>query len=178
MLLRPWTLDDAPAVVQAFASPGMERQGGPVTSIEEARQWLEPMLWGRTDGLHAFAVDVDGEAAGQVMLSAVEYRHGTAWVSYWTAAAFQRRGIATRALASLAQWAFDDGGLFRLELGHRVNNPASASVARRAGFIQEGLEQAKLQYDGKRYDVAVYARLATDPAPAVDLLPVREFQAR
>jgi RimJ/RimL family protein N-acetyltransferase len=52
--------------------------------------------------------------------------------------------------------------LFRLELGHRVNNPASCRVASRAGFAVEGLERQKLLYDGVRYDVELHARLATD----------------
>jgi hypothetical protein len=38
----------------------------------------------------------------------------------------------------VARWAFDDAELFRLELGHRVNNPASCGVARAAGFAVEG----------------------------------------
>lgn len=170
--LRPWTLDDAPAVVRAFAAPEMERQGGPVTSEDQARQWLEPMLRGGTDGLYAFAVEVDGDASGHVMLSAVEHTHQRAWVSYWAAAPLRGRGVTTRAVASLAHWAFGGLGLFRLELGHRVNNPASGAVARGAGFLQEGLERAKLQYEGERFDVAVYSRLATDPSPERELLPV------
>jgi RimJ/RimL family protein N-acetyltransferase len=56
--------------------------------------------------------------------------------------------------------------LFRLELGHRVNNPASCRVASRAGFLVEGLERQKLAYDGVRFDVELHARLATDAVPA------------
>lgn len=70
------------------------------------------------------------------------------------------------ACRSLARWAFDDAGLFRLELGHRVNNPASCGVARgAAGFAVEGLERQKLEYDGVRFDVELHARLATDAHP-------------
>lgn len=122
--------------------------------------------------MYAFAVEAEAEAVANVMISAVEPQHRTAWVSYWASPAVRGRGITTRAVASLAQWSFDELGLFRLELGHRVNNPASAGVARGAGFIQEGLERAKLQYNGERFDVAVYSRLATDPAPDLELLPV------
>ncbi|MBB3729097.1 hypothetical protein FHR33_004957 [Nonomuraea dietziae] len=64
--------------------------------------------------------------------------------------------------ALLAEWAFAERGLFRLELGHRTNNPASCRVAVRAGFVAEGIERGKLVYDGVRYDVERHARLATD----------------
>lgn len=70
-------------------------------------------------------------------------------------------GAATRALAD---WALTDLGLFRLELGHRRDNPASCRVARRAGFTVEDLERAKIRYDDRRYDVELHARLASDPS--------------
>ena len=83
------------------------------------------------------------------------------------------RGLASRALATAAAWAFDEVGLFRLELGHRVNNPPSCRVANAAGFIPEGIERAKLRYGDARFDVATHARLRTDPTPAIATVSVR-----
>jgi RimJ/RimL family protein N-acetyltransferase len=65
----------------------------------------------------------------------------------------------------VARWAFDNAGLFRLELGHRVNNTASCAVARAAGFVVEGHQRQKSEYDGVRYDVELHARLVTDMEP-------------
>lgn len=56
-------------------------------------------------------------------------------------------------------------GLYRLELGHRVNNPASGRIAIAAGFVQEGREREKLRYGNERFDTLAYGRLATDPIP-------------
>jgi RimJ/RimL family protein N-acetyltransferase len=108
----------------------------------------------------------DDEVLGGVMVSAVDRRHSAGWVSCWTTTAARGQGVATAGCRALADWAFGDPGLFRLELGHRVNNPASCRVASRAGFLVEGLEQQKLGYDGARFDVELRARLATDPVPA------------
>lgn len=66
--------------------------------------------------------------------------------------------------------AFADGH-FRLELGYRVDNPASCRVATRADFITEGTEGAELRYGDARFAVETHARLATDPAPDVVPLP-------
>ena len=74
-------------------------------------------------------------------------------------------GVGSRACHALARWAFADAELFRLELGHRVNNPASCRVACAAGFAVEGRERQKLEYDGVRHDVELHARLATDAEP-------------
>ncbi len=74
--------------------------------------------------------------------------------------------MATHGCRGLAQWCFAELGLFRLELGHRTDNPASCRVACAAGFTAEGLQRQKLAWDGVRYDVETHARLATDPYPA------------
>jgi RimJ/RimL family protein N-acetyltransferase len=87
-------------------------------------------------------------------------------------AGFHGRGWTTRAAATVADWALTDGGLDRLELGHRVNNPASESVARTAGFVPEGLERRKLLVEGDRVDVLTYGRLVDDPWPTVARLPL------
>lgn len=72
----------------------------------------------------------------------------------------------------MAQWALTERGLERLELGHRVNNPASGPVARAAGFVKEGSERDKFLVDERRIDVDTYGRLRTDPSPEVDALPM------
>jgi ribosomal-protein-alanine N-acetyltransferase len=63
----------------------------------------------------------------------------------------------------MSDWALTEFGLYRLELGHRVDNPASCSVAAYAGFAVEGRERGKLHYGDTRYDVEPRARLADDP---------------
>lgn len=172
LLLRPWAWDDDAAVVRAFAAADMLHEGGPITSRAQAREWLKPRLWEATPGMFAFAVSVDDEALGNVSVSRVERTHNTGWVAYWMAEKGRRQGLMTRAVATLAAYAFAELDVFRLELGCRLNNPASATVAARAGFLQEGVGRAKLRYGTERFDVATYSRLATDPTPAVELLPV------
>lgn len=117
-----------------------------------------------------WAVVEDGVAIGNVGASAIEFRHETAWMYYWLAAEARGKGCATGALIAVSDWAFENG-LYRLELGHRVNNPASCRVANAAGFLAEGIEREKLCYGSVRYDVETHARLATDPAPVTNLVP-------
>ena len=116
------------------------------------------------------AIVSHGVAVGNVSLGRIEHRHDTAWVSYWVRESHRGRGLATRSVVTLASWAFGDGGLFRLELGHRVDNPASGRVARAAGFTHEGSQRSKLRYGSDRFDCESYARLATDAVPDVSAL--------
>lgn len=158
MRLREWTAGDADRVLEAFRSEDMRAQSGePIRTLDDAVRWIE----GWQDRGHAFAVELDGLVVGNVAVTGID-RQGNGWVSYWTTAQARGRGVAARATGLLAEWAFAERGLFRLELGHRTTNPASCRVAVRAGFVAEGIERGKLVYDGVRYDVERHARLATD----------------
>ncbi|WP_246214001.1 GNAT family N-acetyltransferase [Kitasatospora viridis] len=170
--LRRWSSDDVQPVLTAFADPLMRGQAPePVTTVGDAERWLSAQAerWVAGSAFAFAAVDEAGVVLGNVAVGAVDRRHRAGWVSYWTTPAARGRGVAVRACRSLTQWAFDDLGLFRLELGHRTNNPASCRVATAAGFAVEGLQRQKLEYDGARFDVELHARLATDsaePGPA------------
>lgn len=170
-LLRPWVRSDAPALLRAVeTSNDLDAQfgGSPPATIAQAEAVIDG--WVRAEQNVTLAIAVDARAVGTVGLSHIEHRHDTAWAWYWLAADVRGRGLAARSLATVAAWAFADLGLFRLELGHRVNNPASCRVALSAGFPAEGVERAKLRYGDQRFDVETHARLATDPVP--DLTPL------
>lgn len=155
------------------------QSGEPIGSMAAASRWLTEREERRAAGsAFAFAVaGADDTVLGNVEVGSISRRHDTGWVSYWTTAAARGRGVATHGCRALARWAFQDLGLFRLELGHRVNNPASCRVARAAGFAVEGLQLQKLVYDDVRYDVELHARLSCDREPPnEDEPPVRVEQ--
>ncbi|WP_394615794.1 GNAT family N-acetyltransferase [Lentzea sp. JNUCC 0626] len=163
-LLRPWTPDDAPIILAAAAEPRMSRQFTlPIDSLAAAEDWIALLTARRDDDIgYAFAVLDSGVPVGNVAVSSVERRHLTGWISYWTLEAARGKGIATQACRAVSEFAFTELELFRLELAHRLDNPASCRVATGAGFAVEGVERARLLYDGVRYDTETHARLATD----------------
>ncbi|GIG21500.1 hypothetical protein Cch01nite_22240 [Cellulomonas chitinilytica] len=168
--LRRWTTADAAALHAAvLESPDLARQlgGADLVDVRACAELIDDELAPSSPSEHHFAVVVDGTVVGNVGVGSVEHVHETAWTFYWLTASARGRGLATRGLATVARWALDELGLFRLELGHRLNNPASCAVATRAGFAAEGVERAKLRYGAERYDVETHARLITDPAPGV-----------
>lgn len=152
-------------------------------SLDGARSWIENTRAAEAEGrTRAFAIvdawsrdDGDGtgdEILGNVMATAIEHRHSTAWISYWITADARGRGLTSAALRSLVDSVHDDLGVFRAELGYRTNNPASAGVAKNSGFLVEGRERQRLFFDGVRYDTEVCARLVSDPRSAGDRLPL------
>lgn len=172
--LRPWMLSDAPALRECIAtSPDLTRQMGTadVSTVEACRAFIRDALPNEASAVN-FAACIDDVPVGNVGISNIEYRHSTGWASYWLALNARGQGIAARALATVATWAFAEQSLHRLELGHRVDNPASCRVATRAGFAAEGIERERLRYGTERFDVETHARLATDAAIDFDPLPL------
>lgn len=165
-LLRPWRPEDAPIVLAAAGEAEMDRQfTSAIDSLEAAQEWVALMAQRRVeDTAYAFAVLDDGVPVGNIAVSSVERRHLTGWISYWIRESARGKGLATRACREISEWAFTELGLFRLELAHRLDNPASCKVALGAGYASEGVERARLRYDGERFDTERHARLATDPA--------------
>ena len=166
--LRPWTTGDAAALHRAVrTTPDLVDQLGDVElhTVAACAAHLERGWASVADDRVDRALCVDGVPVGHIGLSHLEYRNDTAWVSYWVATGFRRRGLATAALLAMAAYGFDDLELFRLELGHRVDNLGSCRVATNAGFAVEGIERSKLRYGDLRFDTETHARLASDPVP-------------
>ncbi|WP_062214193.1 GNAT family N-acetyltransferase [Streptomyces sp. NBRC 109706] len=168
LLLRRWTEADLPAVRDAFNAPGMYRQFGSTVENGEvddaaAGRWIARVnqRWDE-ESAYSWAVAEGPTVLGCVSVSQVNHVHNSGWTAYWTVPAAQGRGVATAAVRALSAWCFDELQLFRLELGHRMDNPASCRVALAAGYRAEGLQRAKLRYGAVRHDVETHARLASD----------------
>ena len=169
--LRRVRASDAPAVLDAFRSDAQMSRQGTVRTLEEADTYVKRLV--EADGRHeAWAITEQASAGrcdsliGLVAIS-VDTANLSGWFWYWMHADHRSRGMTSRAATAVANWALSPTGaaLERLELGHRLNNPASGAVARAAGFILEGRERGKFLIDGERIDVLTYGRLRTDPWP-------------
>lgn len=173
IVLRPWTGRDAETLLEITRSADdlTHQLPQPLETIGDARRVIDTALVCDERAWH-LAIVVERAPVGNVAVSHIEWTHDTAWVSYFSSGAVRGRGLVSRSVNAVAHWALAPApaglGLFRLELGQRVSNPASAAVARAAGFLPEGLERSKLRYGDHRHDVQTWARLATDPHPPVD----------
>ena len=113
------------------------------------------------DGFQAAIVE-DGRIIGMVGFHGVSWDHRSATIGYWLAEAAQGRGIMTRAVRALANYAFTVWELNRVEIRAAVDNERSRSIPERLGFRQEGVLR-KAELVGDRYvDHAVYATLASE----------------
>lgn len=106
----------------------------------------------------------DEELLGGVTLGGV--RRGvaeTATLGYWIGARHAGKGHMTRAVATLATYAFSTMRLHRLEAACIPDNVASIKVLEHNGFHREGFARGYLCINGAWRDHLLYARLTGDP---------------
>ena len=80
----------------------------------------------------------------------------TGSVGYWLLPSARGRGIATRAVRLLSDWAARDLGVPNLRLTTEPGNERSRRVAERSGFRQIGLLRHSATIDGRLIDQVVY----------------------
>jgi RimJ/RimL family protein N-acetyltransferase len=86
--------------------------------------------------------------------------HGNAEIGMWVAAAHAGKGLGSRALAALLQWAFTAWPWQRLVWQCDTRNRASARVAEKGGLTCEATFRSDtLAVDGSRRDTYLYAIL-------------------
>jgi RimJ/RimL family protein N-acetyltransferase len=163
VVLRPWQPADRDVVIAAYADPDVQRWHSYSMTEDEADVWIAtwPYRWRRETGA-GWAVVEDGAVAGQISLRRIELGEGLAEVSYWVLGKDRGRGVAGRALATLADWCFGTLGLHRVELAHSTVNVASCRVAERAGFAAEGTRRGQGRHADGWHDMHQHARLAGD----------------
>jgi RimJ/RimL family protein N-acetyltransferase len=101
-----------------------------------------------------------GECAGSLGLRMTVPAFRIAEIGYGLRAGWRGRGLATRSVRLVSDWAFTRAGIARLELGAAVANTASQRVATRSGFELEGIARMRLPTsDGGRTDEARFSLL-------------------
>jgi [ribosomal protein S5]-alanine N-acetyltransferase len=113
-----------------------------------------------------FAIRVEGRLAGQVTVdNIVRGALRSGYLGYWIDRDAAGRGMASLAVALVADHAFGQVGLHRLQADIRPENGPSQRLVERLGFTREGLLRRYLDIDGAWRDHLTFALLAED-APA------------
>ena len=168
--LRPWVLDDVPAIAAACNDPEIAQWIHQLPSPYTARDAREYVFsteaaWG--DRLGAFFAVVEcasGQVVGSIALHVTDRELANLEVGYWTAARARGRGLTTRALRLLSGWALREVGAEWVQLRADVRNGASIRVAEKAGFTCEGTLRASgfNSRENRRVDYAVYSLLPSE----------------
>jgi [ribosomal protein S5]-alanine N-acetyltransferase len=111
-----------------------------------------------------FSVSEAGDTAdrciGHVWVNLADRRRGS--VGYWFLNEARGRGLATRSVRLLSEWALRDLGLARLQILTEPANQASQQVAERCGYQREGVLRSYADIDGRTVDFVVFSLLPSD----------------
>jgi len=109
-----------------------------------------------------FGIVCDGRLAGIIGEHYLDSLNQKTELGYWLDTGQQGRGIMTRATARLTDYAFSHQRCNRVLLHCAAGNLKSRGVAKRLGFVQEGiLREAEWLYD-HYVDLVVYSMLRRD----------------
>ena len=114
------------------------------------------------DAGRLYGIWLDGTLVGGVMLVSFDAAVGTCEVGCWLEPAGQGRGLVTRAVRHLVDWAVRVRGIHRVEWHTRPDNSASRNVARRLGMRLDGVLREAYPYRGVRYDAEIWSLLAPE----------------
>ena len=160
--LRPWRDADVPGLL-GFGDPLVQRFSWPLErpyTEADARAYLDSLARGGSElGFALVVPGAEDRALGGASLYDHEPAQARARIGYWLTEAGRGRGMATHAVRLLADWAFTELGLARLEITCAPDNAASQRVAERSGFVREGLLRSHLRFKGGRRDTVVFGRV-------------------
>lgn len=159
LVLRLWTEDDVPALVEACNDREIAHWIPTIPSPyteEHARTYLRGEVHPDERSL---AMELEGSVVGAIGLTLNSEKY-KASIGYWVAAPARGRGLCTRALRLVSRWALEDLGLVRLELITDPDNVASQRVAEKVGYRREGVLRAHLRHpDGRVRDSVMFSLL-------------------
>ena len=145
LLLRPGWGEDAPALAQAIADEAIVRNLATAPwpyGLKEAEAFLAAP---RDPALPSFLVFARTHGAPELVGACGLGRRpsGAVELGYWIARAHWGNGYATEAAQHLVSVA-RTLGLTRLEASHFLDNPASARVLEKLGFVATGLTAPRM----------------------------------
>ncbi|GAA2615268.1 GNAT family protein [Dactylosporangium fulvum] len=114
------------------------------------------------DAGRLYGIWLDGTLVGGTMFVSFDAAAGNCELGCWLEPAGQGRGLVTRAVRMLVDWAVHTRGMHRVEWRCRPDNIASSSIARRLGMRLDGVLREEYLYRGVRHDLEVWSLLASE----------------
>ncbi|WP_329413887.1 GNAT family N-acetyltransferase [Streptomyces sp. NBC_00704] len=137
--------------------------GSKATDAAGAREVLQryaDMRAADTGSLHGLWLD--GRLVGGVLFLNFDAEAGNCEVGCWLEPAGTGRGLVTRAVRVLIDFAVEQRGIQRVEWVASAGNTPSLDVARRLGMTRDGVRRQAYPYRGVRHDLEVWSVLAQE----------------
>lgn len=168
LLLRQMTLADAPGVQQLRSNKEvMKYNNRPLTrTLEEAESWINIIIESlrKNDGITwcICLKESPAEHVGSIGLWRIDKENHRAEIGYMLEPAMQGKGIMHEALKKILEYGFKEIKLHSIEAQIDPRNEASATLLKKAGFVQEAYFKENYYLHGRFADTAVYSILPVE----------------
>lgn len=133
------------------------------TSPDDSADFIDRALeqYANYDGLQC-GIWYEGQLCGAIGYHYWDMRHKKTEIGYWLAKSHTGKGIMTRCVEALIDYAVDVVGIHRIEIPCATGNTRSCAIPKRLGFRHEGvIRKAEWLYD-HYVDFNLFAMLAPD----------------
>lgn len=155
VLLRPITIDDAPAMYASTLDAETMRLTGTQATFtpERIEAWCAGLL-DASDRVDLAILDrATGSWLGEVVLNGIDFRsRGAGFRIALSSAEHFGKGYGSEATRLMLRYGFATLGLHRIELEVYAFNPRAIHVYEKLGFRREGVRRDALFMDGAFHD--------------------------
>ena len=130
-------------------------------TIRDAKMAIKQMRKSQDErrGL-TFVILYEGEIVGVASYNSIDWLNKITYIGYWLAGDYQGKGIMTKVVRALCNYAFIDLQLNRVEICAAVDNKKSRAIPERLGFKLEGIRRSAEWVNDRFVDHAIYGILA------------------
>lgn len=133
------------------------------TRVEDTRNFIQFSQKGYIENKCMNTVIMyEGKPVGVAGFNSINWANKTVYIGYWLGQPYQGKGIVTKVVKTLTDYAFQQLNMNKVEIRAAVENRKSRSIPERLNFVNEGtIRQAEWLY-GHYVDHVVYGILADE----------------
>lgn len=162
--LRSWQLNDIDSLVKHannFEIARFMTDGFPHPYTQDHGLKFIEMAMSKNP-VHIFAIDVESEAIGGIGIHPqADIMRKNAELGYWLSQQYWGKGIMTKAIAQITEYAFNTFDINRIYARPFSNNIASQRVLEKSGFILEARIAQNIFKNNEFLDELIFAKRRT-----------------
>jgi ribosomal-protein-serine acetyltransferase len=112
---------------------------------------------------YVFVIEYKDEVVGLSGFRSTDRQNKKTEIGYWLSEKYQHRGIVTKSVTKLCDFAYNDLEMNRIQIKCAIGNTPSEKIPERLSFRYEGIERdGELLSDNTYANLSVYSKLKND----------------
>lgn len=158
--IRPQRITDAKAFFEILQQKSMRSFSTRPKTLKDELNYLKQNTKKRKNNLeYNFTITLDGKLVGGCGLKIDQDRKFIGEIGYFVSEEHRGKGIATKAVKLLENFAFNKKKLKRIIIIMSPKNKASKRVAEKSSYQKEGLMRCAYESNNKFHDAYMFAKV-------------------